>query len=419
MAASIFSLVPEERVTDILGNLQAFTGLAIQLIDSSGAIIMSFGEPTDYCSLLKEKVFDGHICLELLMKAGQRAQSLGESYIFGCHANLNYIAFPLINREELLGSVIIGPFLMDKPDSTLVSELSDRYSMTTALSLELYDDLESLTVYPPEKVSQLKKLMDHLLSPLLPGERAFLIKNQQKVSQQSKINETIQYYKETNPDNSPAVFYKKEKDLLAKVRSGTVSEVKALLNELIGYVLFSQGGKLESVRVRAIELTTLLSRVAIDGGAKTDSIYTLNSQFLSRLYRESSMENLLMLMQDVLESFMSAMFNQKDKGNLHIRKALRFMADHYSEHLELAQVAEYVDLSPSYLSSLFHQIVGVSFREQLCRIRVNESKSLLLSGEYSLADIAFAVGFPDQSYYCKVFKRIVGITPGKYRPDYD
>lgn len=46
---------------------------------------------------------------------------------------------------------------------------------------------------------------------------------------------------------------------------------------------------------------------------------------------------------------------------------------------------------------------------------MEESKRLLLQKDYSLVDIALAMGFPDQSYYCKVFKRIVGVTPGKYR----
>ena len=79
-------------------------------------------------------------------------------------------------------------------------------------------------------------------------------------------------------------------------------------------------------------------------------------------------------------------------------------------------MADFVGLSPSYFSSLFNQVVGVSFREQLCRIRVEESKRLLLlQKDYSLVDIALAMGFPDQSYYSKVFKRIVGVTPGKYR----
>lgn len=415
MAQSIFSLVPEQRVTDVLENLQEFTGLSIQLIDSRGQLLLSFGKTTGYCSRLKNRVFTREECFLLHMKAGQRAQAIGESYIFSCHANLNHIAFPLINQGELLGSVIVGPFLMDTPDSTLVSELAERYDLDPILCLELYDELSSLVILPPQRVNQLKKLMDHLLSPLMPGERALLLQTQQKMYQQARINETIQLYKEQEARGSLDFLYEKEKILLSRVRTGNSQEVKALLNELIGHVLFSEGGKLESVRIRAVELTTLLSRVAMDGGARTDRIYQLNSNFLSLLYQEQDLDELCMVLQDVLESFMSAMFYEKDKGNPYIRKALRFIGDNYTQHLELSRVAEYAGLSPSYFSTLFREVVGYSFREYLNRIRIEESKRLLLSTQYSLADIAVAMGFPDQSYYCKVFKKITGLTPSKFR----
>lgn len=399
----------------VLSNLQEFTGLAIQLIDSNGSMIMSFGQTTGYCTILKKTVFTKAECFQRHMKAGKTAQLLGEAYIFDCPANLNHIAFPLISSGELLGSVIIGPFLMDQPDSTVVSGLAEKHRLPITLSLELYDELSSLVVLSPAKVNQLKILIDHILTPLLPGERALLLENQQKMTQQARLNETIQAFKEQKPDHSLASFYKKEQALLEKVRTGTITEVKAMLNDLIGFVLFNEGGQLESVRVHSIELTSLLSRVAIEGGANTDSIFYLSSQFITQLYRQQTLEDLCLLMQEVLESFIESMFSSSDKGNPYIRKALRYMQDNYSTHLELAQVANYVGLSPSYFSSLFKQIVGVSFREKLCQIRVEESKRLLLQKKYSLADIALAMGFPDQSYYTKVFKRIVGIPPGKYR----
>lgn len=415
MAASIFSFVPEVRVKDILGNLQAFTGLAIQLIDSEGQLLMSFGQTTAYCSILKKQVFDKSTCFRLHKNAGRQAQMLGEAYIFACHANLNHIAFPLILGQELLGSVIIGPFLMDEPDSTLVSDLAERRKLAPGLALELYDELGSIAVLPTVRVNQLKKLVDHLLSPLLPGERALLLQNQQKMTQQARINETIQVYKEEQPSQSLTFFYSKEKELIERLRTGSMQEVKALLNEIIGHVLFSEGGQIDAVRIRTIELTTLLSRVAMEGGANPDRIYRLNSHFLFQLYEEQELEELCLLMQEVLESFMSSMFREKDKGNPYIRRALRYMADHYSEHLELKQVAAFVGLSPSYFSTLFRQTVGLSFRDHLNWIRVEESKRLLLKQEYTLADIALSMGFPDQSYYCKVFKKIVGVTPGKFR----
>jgi len=165
MTTSIFSFVPEARVNAVLSNLQAFTGLAIQLIDSKGNMIMSFGQSTSYCAILKKKVFDKSECFRLHMKAGKTAQVLGEAYIFSCQANLNHIAFPLINSGELLGSVIIGPFLMDQPDSTLVSDLAERYRLPATLSLELYDELKTLVILSPAKVNELKKLMGDRKEP--------------------------------------------------------------------------------------------------------------------------------------------------------------------------------------------------------------------------------------------------------------
>lgn len=415
MKVELYAIIPEEKIKSVLSTLYEFVGLSLRLIDGNGEILQYYGDPSSYCSLLQKHLFSHNECNQLHFKAGQRAQAFGEAYIFTCHADLNHIAFPLVHQEELMGAVVAGPFLMDTPDSTLVYRLMENHTLSPALSLELYDRLTGLPIMPPTKVQQLKKLMEHLLSPLLPMERIELLKTQEKMYQQARINETIQIYKGQSMPSSREFFRTKEGMLLTKVRTGSVQEAKALLNELIGYVLFSEGGHVDTVRIHAIELTTLLSRVAMDGGARTDSIFELNSRFLVLISKEQNIEDLCYLLQDVVESFMDAMFSSKDKGNPYIRNALRYMAENYDKPLTLYQMAEIVGLSKSYFSTLFHEIVGVSFREHLCRIRVEESKRLLLSSDYSLTEIAVTMGFTDQSHYCKIFKRIVGMPPGQYR----
>lgn len=415
MSHGVFSLIPEERLESVLETLHDFTELPLHLIDESGEVLMRFGKDTGYCRLLHKHIFKADDCSRLHVQAGRRAQELGDAYIFTCHSNLNHIAFPLINQGDMLGCIIIGPFLMDAPDSTLISSLMERHPLSAALALDLYDELSAIQIIPPNRVNHLSKLVGHLLSPLLPAERALLMLSRDRLTQQSRINETIQRYKEQGLSPSQNYFFQKESALLAKVKTGNIREAKALLNDLLGYVLFSEGGKTENIRTHAIELTTLLSRVAMEGGAQTDSIYKLNSQFLSLMNEEQSMEALCYLLQDVVESFMGAMFSTADKGNPHIRQALLYMSEHYSENLTLESVARQVGLSAGYFSVLFRQTVGASFREWLTHIRVEESKQLLLSTNDSLTDIAIAMGFTDQSYYCKVFKRIVGVTPGKYR----
>ncbi len=415
MGRGIYSRIPEDRLRDVLQTLQDYTQIPIRLIQRDGERLQSFGPEAGFCTLLKKTAMTEGACLELQVKAGLRAQEIGEAYIFSCLGNLNHIAFPLIIQEVLLGSVILGPFLMDTPDSTLVIGLAEQYRFSPTQSLELYDELTGLQIVTPHRVQLLKKLLDHLLSPLMGGERAVLMQTQEKIYQQSRINETIQYYKGQERSNSSEFFYQKEKELLSRVRTGSLQEVKGLLNDLLGYVLFSQGSDLELVRLRAIELTTLLSRVAMEGGAQADTIYGLNNKLLPAMFRERELDALCLLLQEVAENFMEAMFSEQDKGNPYIRKAMHYLSDHYSEHVDLAEVAEYVGLSPSYFSTLFRQVTNNGFREYLCQLRVEQSKRLLLSTDYSLADIAISVGFPDQSYYCKVFRRIVGLTPGKFR----
>ena len=415
MATELFSWVHRERLKAVLENLHAFTQLPIHLIDQRGETLMTFGESPRYCRLLQRNLFPGKGCLAVCLQVGQQAKKLGQPYIFSCHADLNHIAFPLLHQDELLGCIIVGPFLMDKPDSTLITNLTEKHNLTPMLSLELYDELPGLQVIEPARVNQLSRLMEHLLSPLMPAERVILQQAKEKLYQQSRINETIQQYKEQGISESRAFFYEKETELLSRVRTGNVQEAKALLDELLGHVLFSQGSRIENIHLMAVELTTLLSRVAIDGGAGTDKIYGLNSQYLTKILMQQNQEELCYLLQEVVESFMDAMFTHQDQGNPHIRKALRYIAANYTQKLTLQNVASEVGISPNHFSTLFHRMVGVSFREYLCQTRVEGSKQLLLYTDYSLADIAAAMGFPDQSNFSKVFKRITGISPGKYR----
>ena len=74
-----------------------------------------------------------------------------------------------------------------------------------------------------------------------------------------------------------------------------------------------------------------------------------------------------------------------------------------------------MELNPSYFSTLFKQSCGSSFKEYLNSIRIEESKKLLAATDRSILDIALSIGFEDQSYFTKVFKKYTGLTPKQYR----
>lgn len=415
MATGIYALISKERISDVLSTLNEFIDIPIQLIDTRGQVLQQYGRTTGYCARLKQTIFKPEECCGIHTKAGEHAKTLGEAYIFTCHADLSHIAFPLIHNNELIGTVIAGPFLMEKPDSTLVSGLLEKYTLTPELSIELLDLLSELSILPPNRVNVLKKLMDQLLYPLLPMERILLMQTREKMSYQSKINETIQLYKEQKTPSTHELFRQKENALMTKVRTGDINGAKKIMNELIAYIIYTDGASVDDFRVQAIELSAMISRVVLESGVSGDRIHRLQKDYISALIAEKKLDNMCTSMQEILENYMNTMYNGKDHANPYIRKALMYIASHYNEPLTITSVAETLKLSPNHFSALFQKVVGMKFHDYLCRVRVEESKLLLLSSDYSLTDIAVAMGFPDQSYFCKVFKKVVGLPPGQYR----
>ena len=83
------------------------------------------------------------------------------------------------------------------------------------------------------------------------------------------------------------------------------------------------------------------------------------------------------------------------KGNGVIENAIAYMKQHFDSPITLQETAGYVDLNPSYFSTLFKQSCGLSFKEYLNYIRIEESKKLLTSTDRSILDIAIDIGFED------------------------
>ena len=77
-----------------------------------------------------------------------------------------------------------------------------------------------------------------------------------------------------------------------------------------------------------------------------------------------------------------------------------------------------VCLSPDYLSRIFRQETGISFHQYLNNVRITKAKELIRTTALRLTDISQMVGYDDQSYFTKVFKRTAGIAPGEYVKKY-
>lgn len=107
-----------------------------------------------------------------------------------------------------------------------------------------------------------------------------------------------------------------------------------------------------------------------------------------------------------------------DRVFLHQRDLLRveeFIRSHLAEELRLEALAKLCNLSPTYFHNVFTEYFGQTPARFILECRIAAAKTGLLTGEYSLAELAADCGFSSQSYFCYKFKQITGETPLQYR----
>jgi AraC-like DNA-binding protein len=98
-----------------------------------------------------------------------------------------------------------------------------------------------------------------------------------------------------------------------------------------------------------------------------------------------------------------------------LARARTFMQDHMNEPLSLAQVSRVAGFAPDYFSRLLKREHGMTFERALSSLRVERAKHLLAGTQLTIEGIRNLTGFNSHSYFHRVFKKTVGVTPAEYR----
>ena len=98
-----------------------------------------------------------------------------------------------------------------------------------------------------------------------------------------------------------------------------------------------------------------------------------------------------------------------------LTKVRKFITEHQSDDICLNEVARAMNMSAFYFCKLFKKTTGLTFTEYLARKRIESVKQLLLSAHTRVSEAAYAAGFQSLSQFNRVFRRITGETPSRYR----
>jgi AraC-like DNA-binding protein len=204
--------------------------------------------------------------------------------------------------------------------------------------------------------------------------------------------------------------------LLAAIRKGDRPQARAMLNRVLVAMIHRAGDNVELAKSFFMELVVMLTRTAVEAGGDPEELLGTNYASIAQLSRIHTDEELSRWLAEILERIMNSIHrHRKQSAPDMLSRALRFMSEHCCEDISRDQAADAAFMSPSHFSRYFRKHLGQSFTDVLNQMRIDRAADLLANSDRDLKIIALETGFPDQSYFTKVFRRYRGATPAEFR----
>ncbi len=218
-----------------------------------------------------------------------------------------------------------------------------------------------------------------------------------------KENNSIKYINEVNHILSGFII---KEDL-----NGAIIELDTILSNLLG------GVGSPDISVVKETLLVILDSVIEDinnfigkdfKGFSKDKIL----KELIDLTKTSDLKNCVSL---ILKNLITYISNYKKSKNIDVvEKVKDYIENNYMNDVSLDHLALYVSMSSFYLSRIFSKAYGINIKEYIIKIRMEKAKTMLIEGNKSVKQIAFEVGYMDQNYFSKAFKKYTNISPKEY-----
>lgn len=219
-------------------------------------------------------------------------------------------------------------------------------------------------------------------------------------------------------DDFEHASYDREMAFYESICSGNMELVKVFMKPL-----FSEGcgmlseDPLRNLKYHVVVLAALIARYCIKGGMTPEEAYSLSDFYIMQTDKCRSEEGIRAVHLEMIEEYTNRMRLIKLRGvcSKQIIRAADYIMCHLHSRILLEDAAEYLKISPAYLSRLFKKEMGVTFGEYANRQKISEAAALMIYTEYSDAEISNLLAFSSQSYFIKLFRKYIGTTPKNYK----
>jgi AraC-like DNA-binding protein len=328
-----------------------------------------------------------------------------------------YLLISVFINQVFEGTVIAGPALSFPLTEDRINGIIND-SRAFFYREKVFSYYKSLPIIRPEKLVNIGLFAYHLFNNELLSPKAVMNENSKLTKENNsteRVNLAVSQTLQSNAFHHDRLFEKKILYIIREGRVGDLNELSFIKEEEVASIL-SKSSYLRSIKNHIITLITLVSRASIDGGLHEEIAFSLHDSFIQQLEELTRLDEVRGLARDVLYTFAEKVKLVKDERYSKTITACKdYIYKHIYEEINHIEIATYVELSPKYLSFLFKKEVGITVSEYIQQIKIDEVKKLLAYSKTPISEIGSLLHFNDQSYFTKVFKKVVGITPKQFR----
>lgn len=403
-----------KRLYDALDAFSSCTGIPVTIYNEKWEITKEYLPEKKICKLLPHS--QGNKCREYLQFSIRVSFDLGEPYIFSCSSGLVLIAVPLLRNNQREGAVLAGPVVLGSVTEALIIQIMELNENDPSLLTKVAFFLKELKEYDPELVQKMGTL---LYGAVLSHHRNWQEYEDVQTRQRSQFygSDAIRQYKEELEKREEEAGCPTSRTMLVRqLQSRNKSEADKLMRTILEEIILVEGGNFDIIKMRLFELFVFLCQEAMSVGVSLQKIFGVGFDPIEGLNNARTVDNLEDWSKQILNHFSAQVFTAVRQGMSEIiAQAIAFIERNYAQKLTLRELSQHLHINESYLSKLFKKELDVNFTDYLNEFRIQKSMELMEKTNLSLLEIAVQVGFDDQSYYTKIFKKVTGKTPKQYK----
>lgn len=245
------------------------------------------------------------------------------------------------------------------------------------------------------------------------------VRAQESISQRfSKGGNQIFFLEElpTLKDISTRISFKTEQELLAcfekSDKNSAINLIESLYQPFRNVEIIDMG----NFHKLNFQLILLIYKIMNTFGLNSEELLGDEFVLYNCINAHSSIDTIIEFFEKQLDICFENISIVREKGNKKLmEKAKQFIFMNYNKDITLESISEHVHLSAAYFSKQFKYFFGENFIDYVINYRINKAKEFLKEGVYKANEVSKMIGFNDEKYFYKVFKRHTGFTPSEYK----